>query len=188
VSASAKASPDKFFIGIDANARPLEKLSTKVTRKPAKGGLSNAIFVQEAVEALPEEFVGIADEIFINFPWGSLLGAVAMGDRRILRSLYSVLKDQGSLKITLGTDPTRDRAELDRLGVPELDLAYFNGFLSAAYADSGLRMTDCRELAMSDWSSIETSWARRLGGNDGRRVYQMTFRREDRDDEQRGEL
>ena len=188
MSASAKAEHERFFIGIDANAKPLEKLSTKITRKPAKGGLPNAMFVMASVEELPEEFAGIADEIYINFPWGSLLRAVATGDLGVLASLNVVLKPKGTLKITAGIDPNRDRAELDRLGVPQIDLAYVEGSLSAAYGDAGFRMTDCCELAMSEWSRIETSWARRLSGNDSRRVYQMTFYREDRDDEERGEL
>ena len=65
---------------MDANAKPLEKPSMKATRKPAKGGLANAMFVQAAVEDLPVEFDGVADEIHIHFPWGSLLRAVATGD------------------------------------------------------------------------------------------------------------
>ena len=68
MSALAKARPDKFIIGIDANAKLLEKLSMKITRKPAKRGLPNAIFVQAAAEDLPEEFEGVASEIFLNFP------------------------------------------------------------------------------------------------------------------------
>ena len=54
VSAAARANPNKFFIGIDANTKPLEKPSMKATRKPAKGGLPNVLFVQATVEDLPE--------------------------------------------------------------------------------------------------------------------------------------
>ena len=188
MSALAKAHPDKLIIGIDANPKALEKLSIKITRKPAKGGLPNAMFVQAAVESLPEELEGIGDEVFINFPWGSLLGAVANGDRSILRALYRLLKSRGTLKITIGTDPTRDRAELERLRIPELDLPYLDCSLSAAYSNVGFKMTGCHELTEGEWSAIETSWAGRLCGNDARRVYQMIFCREDRDDGERGEV
>ena len=87
VSASAKANPDKFFIGIDANVKPLEKPSIKATRKPSKGGLPNALFVQAAVEDLPEELNGLANQIYVNFPWGSLLRAVMVGDQHVLISI-----------------------------------------------------------------------------------------------------
>lgn len=175
VSASAKANPDQFFIGIDANAKPLEKLSTKITRKPAKGGLPNTMFVQAAVEDLPEEFAGIADEIYINFPWGSLLGAVANGDQRILALLSRSMISHGRLTVTMGIDPRRDHAELDRLGIPQIGLDYLGSTLKACYQEAGFRMVECRELAISEWSRIETSWARKLGENDERKVFQMEF-------------
>ena len=38
VSAAAKENPNKFYIGIDVNVSPLEKISEKIHRKPAKGG------------------------------------------------------------------------------------------------------------------------------------------------------
>ncbi|MGH9970191.1 MAG: methyltransferase domain-containing protein [Pyrinomonadaceae bacterium] len=74
---SARLNPKKFYIGIDPSPRPLEKISEKIHRRPAKGGLPNALFLQAAVEDLPGELDGVADEVHIHFPWGSLLGAVA---------------------------------------------------------------------------------------------------------------
>src|SRR5262245_25665122 len=68
---SAKRNPDKFYIGIDASAAALEKISEKIHRKPAKGGLPNVLFIQASVEDLPSELDGAADEIHIHFPWGS---------------------------------------------------------------------------------------------------------------------
>lgn len=175
VSSSAKADPEKFYIGIDANAKPLEKLSMKATRKPTKGGLRNAMFVQAAAEDLPEELNGVASEIFVNFPWGSLLRAVAIGDPDVLGSLRSILHPGGSLTITIGIDPIRDQAEMERLGIPQIDIAYVERSPGHAYRESGLEMTEAREISMPEWSRIETSWARKLGGNDGRKVFRLRF-------------
>lgn len=176
VSASAKANPDRFYIGIDANAKPLEKLSTKITRKPAKGGLPNAMFVQAAVEDLPCEFDAIANEIHINFPWGSLLRAVAVADEKILESLHRVAAADAQLTITIGVDPDRDRSELERLGVPDLCDGYLRGTLLGRYAAAGFRNLELRELPEGEWSRLDTSWARRLGGNSLRKVHLMKFR------------
>jgi 16S rRNA (adenine(1408)-N(1))-methyltransferase len=52
---SARQNARKFYIGIDASARPLEKISEKIHRKPAKGGLPNVLFLHAAVEDLPSE-------------------------------------------------------------------------------------------------------------------------------------
>lgn len=175
VSASAKADPKKFYVGIDANAKPLEKLSTKITRKPAKGGLSNAMFVQAAVEDLPSEFDGIASDIYINFPWGSLLRAVTTGEMDVLGSLHRILKPEGRLTTTISIDPVRDRSELDRLGIPDVNLSYLNSTLAARYLEYGFRMTECNEIPANEWSRIETTWARKLGGNAQRIVFRLKF-------------
>lgn len=175
MSSSAKADPAKFFVGIDANAKPLEKLSTKITRKPAKGGLPNAMFVQAAAEDLPDEFSGIASEIYVNFPWGSLLRAVAVGDADVLGSFYKLLAASGTLTVTIGVDPLRDRAELERLGIPSLDAGYFRDVLVRRYEMLGFACEDLRELDKTEWPRIETSWARKLGGNEGRKVFRLRF-------------
>src|SRR5690606_41308999 len=98
----ASLHPDKFFFGVDANVKPLEKPSMKATRKPAKGGLPNALFVQAAVEDLPEEFDGVADEIHIHFPWGSLLRAVATGDSAILSQLRRISAPDALVEMVIG--------------------------------------------------------------------------------------
>ena len=120
VSASAAANLNKFFIGIDANVKPLEKPSMRATRKPTKGGLSNVLFVQAAVEDLPEELDGAADEIHVHFPWGSLLRAVPIGDEVVLAALRRIAAPGCLLEIIIGIDPNRDKTEIERLGVPEL--------------------------------------------------------------------
>lgn len=176
VSSFAKSNPDKFVIGVDANAKPLDKLSMKATRKPAKGGLPNAMFVQAAVESLPEEFAGAASEIHINFPWGSLLRAVAVGDAEVLASLRRVACQGAEMEIVIGVDAERDRAELKRLGVPPLSLGSIESDLLPRYAAAGFESVAYREVPSFEWGRFETSWARKLSWNESRRVYLLRFR------------
>jgi 16S rRNA (adenine(1408)-N(1))-methyltransferase len=175
VSASARANPDKFYIGVDANAKPLEKPSMKATRKPAKGGLPNAMFVQAAIEDLPEELSGTADEIHIHFPWGSLLKAVATGDPKILQSLHRISAPGALLEIVIGIDPVRDKAELERLDVPELTPIILHSYLVPKYISAGFTLIDHGHLEPAQWSRLETSWARKLQGNSDRVVVFLTF-------------
>ena len=93
---SARRNPHKFYIGIDPNTRPLEKISEKIHRKPAKGGTPNVLFIQSAIEDLPAELDGVADEVHVHFPWGSLLRVVGMGDVEALRNLRRICADGGS--------------------------------------------------------------------------------------------
>jgi 16S rRNA (adenine(1408)-N(1))-methyltransferase len=170
VSRSAAANPDKFYIGIDPNAKPLEKPSMKATRKPAKGGLPNALFVQAAIEDLPEELNSSADEIHIHFPWGSLLKAVCLGDPSVLSSLYRIAAPECLLEIVIGIDPERDVSEIARLDIPLLDSAYIKDVLVSKYAAVGFKFVESGTMSADEWSRIETSWARKLQGGDKRKV------------------
>ena len=176
VSAAARANPNKFFVGIDANVKPLEKPSMRATRKANKGGLPNAMFVQAAIEFLPEEFAGVADEIHIHFPWGSLLKAVSTGDAEILESLRQAAANECLLEIVIGTDPERDRSELERLGIPELTETYFKNSLASRYNAAGFETVEIKRLSRDEWSKIETSWARKLSSGRGRTVTMLVFR------------
>src|SRR5262245_42178194 len=169
----ARANPNKFFIGIDANVKPLEKPSMKATRKPNKGGLPNVMFVQAAVEYLPEEFDGVADEIHVHFPWGSLLRAVANGEKEILRSLRRIAAPNCQLEIVIGLDPNRDRSELDRLGIPDLSDPNVRTALIEKYENSGFEIREHGKLDRTEWSALETSWARKLQVNKDRRVFYL---------------
>ncbi|MEP6704184.1 MAG: methyltransferase domain-containing protein [Acidobacteriota bacterium] len=175
VSAVARANPNKFYIGVDANAKPLQKLSMKATRKPVKGGLPNAMFVQAAIEDLPEEFAGAADEIHVHFPWGSLLKAVATGDPQILGSLRRISAPGCLLEIVIGIDPVRDKTELERLGIPELTPIILHSYLIPKYTAAGFGLVDDGRLRPEQWSKLETSWARKLQGNSGREVIYLVF-------------
>lgn len=176
VSAAARANPNKFFIGVDANAKPLEKLSTKVTRKPSKGGLPNVMFVQAAVEDLPDELDATADEIHIHFPWGSLLRAVATADEKVIASLRRVAASGCLLEIVIGVDPERDKAEIERLDIPELTPIFLHSYLFPKYSKAGFTLLDHGRLNQAEWSRLETSWARKLQGNSDRKVTYLVFR------------
>lgn len=166
----AQANPAKFYIGIDANAKPLEKISTKATRKPAKGGLANILFVQAAVENLPAELDGAADEIHIHFPWGSLLRAVMTGDESVLQSLRRICAPGCLIEIVTGIDQERDKSEIERLGLPQLSFDYLENVLIPKYQAAGFEILEQGILPVSDWSKLETSWARQLQGNTNRKV------------------
>lgn len=170
VSESARENPAKFFIGIDPNTKPLEKVSMKATRKAAKGGLANVLFVRAAIENLPTELDNAADEIHIHFPWGSLLGAVATGSEPVLRGLLRISAPRCLVEVVIGFDRQRDRRELERLGLEHFTLDYVRQKLSSRYASCGLPLRESGVLAKGEWTRLHTSWARRLSSNDAREV------------------
>ncbi|CAN5507211.1 N/A [soil metagenome] len=170
VSVSARENPNKFYIGIDANAKPLEKPSRKATRKPSKGGLPNALFVQAAIEDLPDELNGAADEIHIHFPWGSLLSSVAVGDENVLRSLRRICAPECLVEIVIGMEEERDRSEIERLGLPQLSPEHLKNVLIPKYNAVGFTVLDSGVLDSSDWPDLDTSWAKKLKGGQNRHI------------------
>ena len=167
---SARENRSKFYIGIDANAKPLEKISMKATRKPAKGGVPNVLFIQAAIEDLPTELNDTSDEIHIHFPWGSLLRAVATGDENALRGLHRIGARGCLLEVVIGIDTERDRGEIERLALPDLSLNYIESVLTARYERIGFEMREKGVLSIADWKRLHTSWASRLSTNDRREV------------------
>jgi Methyltransferase domain len=193
---SAREHPDRFYIGVDAQAGALEKISQKIYRKPAKGGLPNALFIQAAVEALPMELDGVADAIHIHFPWGSLLRAVAMGDQAVLGKLRSICRPGALLNIVIALDPERDKSEISRLKlepltpdfvkatlIPRYHAAGFGaaGFGAAGFGAAGFGAAETgaieyRAISSSEWPQLPTSWARRLAGNAERSLIYLNAR------------
>lgn len=179
VSAAARANPNKFYIGIDANAKPLEKISMKATRKSSKGGLPNVLFIQAAVENLPAELDDAADEIHIHFPWGSLLRAVSLGDENVLRALRRISAPGCLLEIIIGIDEERDKSEIERLNLPKLSRDYLECVLLPKYAVAGFKILESGVLNSSEWSKLETSWARKLQGGANRKVTYLILQADD---------
>ena len=167
---SARENPNKFYIGIDPNVQALEKISEKIYRKPAKGGAPNALFVQAAIEDLPAELDGVADEIHVHFPWGSLLRAVATADVALLRNLRSICAPGALLEVVLGLDPERDQTEFQRLELVPLSLEHIDRVLTPKYAAAGFEITERAILPPSEWPEFNTSWAKRLHQNERRRI------------------
>ena len=165
---SARRNPKKFYIGIDANPRPLEKISEKIHRKPSKGGLPNILFLQSSVEDLPSELDGVADEVHVHFPWGSLLRAVATGNKAVLWNLRRVCSAGALLEVVIGLDMERDRAEIERLGLETFSSAHIDSVLVSRYQDAGFKVLETGTLLASEWSRLQTSWAKRLKGNANR--------------------
>ena len=171
---AARENPNKFFIGIDANAKPLAKVSEKIHRRQKKGGAPNALFLLAAVEDLPDELDGVADEVHVHFPWGSLLAAFASGQVEILKNVRRICARNALLEVVLGLEVERDRTELNRLGIEEFNPAYVRDALLPLYRSAGFEITETSELR--NWSALHTSWAKRLRMNQQRRLIYLIAR------------
>jgi len=143
----------------------LIKLSEKIHRKPAQGGVANALFVHAAAEALPSELNGVAGEVYVHFPWGSLLRAVVAGDEAVLRNLRRICAPQARLKIFMSLDSARDRSEIERLGLPQISPVFLHTVLRPRYEQAGFEILAAERLSDAAGTELRTSWAKRLREN-----------------------
>ncbi|MCO6511673.1 MAG: methyltransferase domain-containing protein [Aridibacter famidurans] len=171
----AESEPETYWIGIDANAKPLHKTSTKAARQLGKGRCANALFVHASAEDLPEEFDGIADEIYINFPWGSLLGAVLRPDFGFLATLARILADRGTVTMTTGIDPQKDRRELERFGIEALCFEDLTSRMLPAYSEAGFDLIEAATAEKGELLSGST-WERKLRHSNSRSLFRFRFR------------
>ncbi len=159
---SARENPDRFYIGVDAQVSALEKISEKIHRRPAKGGLPNVLFIQAAVESMPPELDGVADEVHVHFPWGSLLRAIATGDAAVLQNLRRVCAPGAWLEIVMALDHVRDQSEIARLGLEPLASDYVESILVPRYRTADFEVVEYGTLPPSQWPQLHSSWAQRL--------------------------
>jgi 16S rRNA (adenine(1408)-N(1))-methyltransferase len=170
----AKKNPTKLYIGIDSNSKPLEKISTKINRKPAKGGAANVLYVQAAAENLPEELNGIVNEVHVLFPWGSLLRTIATGDPDGLANIKRICAANASIRILFAIEKNKDQSEIERLALPELTMEYLNSVLVHLYELAGFDVTQANLISFSDLKTLPTTWAKRLQQNKNRSVFLLT--------------
>ena len=166
----AESEPRSLVIGIDADAASMAETSRRAARPPARGGRSNLLFVVAAAETPPPELIGLADEVRILFPWGSLLRGVLGVDERVARGIASLARSGGRVSAIVSVT-TRDGLD----GIASLEPDGLGGIAEAARR-SGLRMTGTRQLDAEDVRATRSTWGRRLlSGAATRSVWRLEF-------------
>ncbi|HEX2375773.1 MAG TPA: class I SAM-dependent methyltransferase, partial [Actinomycetota bacterium] len=131
-------------------------------RRPERGGLPNALFLVAAAEALPPGLDGLADQVTVHFPWGSLLRALLTADPAVLTGLARVLRPGGTLSMLVSSTDRDARARVGPIDRPAL------AALAGAYARHGLELTRVRPATPADVAARRSTWGKRLGAGSRR--------------------
>jgi 16S rRNA (adenine(1408)-N(1))-methyltransferase len=139
--------------------------SLRAARTARKGGLPNALFVVAAAERPPGELLGIADELTIAFPWGSLLrGVLALDEAADAAAGIAALLAPGGRAIAhLSIDPR------DRLAMPALETSTSTQ-LAGRWRCHDHELCAWRPATPAEVGATRSSWARRLHAAGGDRV------------------
>jgi 16S rRNA (adenine(1408)-N(1))-methyltransferase len=128
------------------------------------------------VEELPAELTGIAHEVHVQFPWGSLLRGVINGEACVVRNLHRICAPGAKLTIITALDPQRDQSELARQGIEPPTPEYLRCALLPKYQAAGFTPVKIGPLAPPAWSQLASSWAKRLRGNTERNLLHLVLR------------
>jgi 16S rRNA (adenine(1408)-N(1))-methyltransferase len=146
-------------------------VSLKATKKSARGGAPNALFVWACVENLPHELIGLADEITINYPWGSLLRALVEPDIALLKGIATIARPGASIMILINLTVFEDHAYRQKLGLPPLDLTRARNELVSKYLDAGIQIKNISVLEKD--VPHQTTWGQKLILGSGRQTLMM---------------
>lgn len=135
--------------------------------------MRNLAYVRAAAEDLPAELNGTADRVSVVLPWGSLLAGVVRPVPAVLQGVRRLCQPGARLTVVLAIDPSRDRGEAERLALPALDRAHFDGPLAASYAAAGFAIESVRGLTAADLARWPSTWARRLVHAHPRSTFQI---------------
>jgi 16S rRNA (adenine(1408)-N(1))-methyltransferase len=166
---AARANPDAFVIAVDPVAEGMADAARKARRKASRGGLANVRFIVASLEQLPGALDGIADELTVNFPWGSLLLAVGWPQMDGLRRVVDVIKPGGKLVALLNASAAEKAEHAARLCLPPLeDPSHISEKLAPAWEEAGLIAVHAEILAGGDQPVPRTTWGQRLIRGSGR--------------------
>lgn len=150
----AENHPGTFVIGVDACR---ENLRVSSRQTPV-----NALFVIANAQALPRELHRLADQVTINFPWGSLLKGLLEAEPVSMDQLLAITRPGALLDVRLNAGALAELGCPLEKGVRQIEQALLaNGFC----------LTRPITLDIHGLRSCPTTWARRLAvGRDPRAV------------------
>jgi 16S rRNA (adenine(1408)-N(1))-methyltransferase len=169
VLARARREPGALVVGIDASAAGMAESSLRAARSEKRGGLPNVLFLAGAAECPPIELYGIADEITILFPWGSLLRGTLALDDAVAAGIASLIRPGGRAEAFVSVTD-RDGLGLDPLRPTD------GAALARRWAAHGLDLATFRPATAIEIAATHSTWARRLRTGRDRPAWRLVLR------------
>ena len=158
----ARAHRDRFVIALDPVRENMREYSARAARKPERGGMANLMYAVGSIELAPAELRGIAGELYVMLPWGSLMRGLILGEAAVLAGLASLARPDAIVRIVLNTRIFDEPVPIDARDLPEPTPDYASQVLAPRYERAGLRISVAREFSADEVLALGTTWAKRL--------------------------
>ncbi len=169
----AKKKPEHMFIGVDADRSQLSIGSAKAAKKPAKGGCDNAMFFCMNVLNMPSFFKDFASYININYPWGSLLNAVAEPDENMLEQIAALAKNKAIFEMVLNLQVFNDPTQRENMNLPEFNMKFVEETLLPIYEKHGFSPIRYQFYKPGQDAGIPSTWGGQLTRNSKRPTFYL---------------
>jgi 16S rRNA (adenine(1408)-N(1))-methyltransferase len=157
----AEKQKDTFFIGVDACRENL--------RANSLVKLPNALFVIASAQALPLELNGLASQININFPWGSLLESLLNNDASLIHGLLLITRPYAKLDIHLNGEALSTAGWMLEAGADQIETNLnASGWMTKSHV----------WMNSHTLRSTPTTWSKRLAFGRDPRAVRLTLQRE----------
>lgn len=165
--------PDILFIGIEPTASNLFEYSKKAN----KHKVNNLIYIITSIENMDDVLNGLADIVYINFPWGSLLEAIVKDMPELLGKIALLGKKGAEFNFTFAYSTIHEPVEIEKRKLPLLTDDYLKLKLSEIYKEAGLIIETCTNLKPQDINKFGTLWAKKLFLGKSRDVYNIVSKK-----------
>ena len=146
--------PDHFVIGVDSCRENLREYS--------RAKLPNLLYVIASAQDLPQELNGLISHITINFPWGSLLESLLIGDSKLMSGLASISRSVTTVEIRLNGGALTETGWRLEVGAEKI----YTNLLQAGWQINVPSLMNAHALR-----SFPSTWAKRLAfGRDPRAI------------------
>ena len=173
-NAEGKADVAVLLPALPKTSRPLEadvieRLTAEIPRHDAllisdygKGACTPRI-LRSAIEALPRELEGVADEVDVLLPWGALLEGIVLARPDVVDGIAALARPGARVQVTLNGEIWVDStpARYEDLPVPTPE--YVAEAIEPEFRRRGVELGPARYLTAAEAKALPTTWARRLG-------------------------
>ena len=125
-------------------------------------GMDEAAIDRAGLTPLKPELDHIANEIFVNLPWGSLMRGIILADDRVIEAIARLANPGAIVRIILNTRIFDDPIPNEARDLPELTPDYVRLTLAPAFARAHVKIGEVRYLSPEEVGALETTWAKRL--------------------------